>query len=94
MISFSSKLGAEFTVLNIYGPYSEHVPFWETLLSKYFFEVEALILGGDLNFSLGMDEVWGPRERSDPLAYFFKMHLERKRLIDVPPTCILSYLEK
>jgi hypothetical protein len=88
MISFSSELGAKFIVLNTYGPYCECVPFWETFLRKYFFEVEALILERDLNFCLGMGEGWGPRVRYDPLVYFFKIHLERKRLIDVPPSCI------
>jgi hypothetical protein len=39
---------------------------------------EALILGGDLKFSLGGAEVWGFKARLDSLTYFFHHSLEEK----------------
>jgi exonuclease III len=45
-------------ILNIYGPYQNMKPFWDSLLTKSFFK-ELLILGGDLNLSLGPLEVLG-----------------------------------
>jgi hypothetical protein len=65
--------------------YGDRPPFWESLLQKKFFQNEALILGGDLNFSLGATKVWGPRERYDPLSDFFRNILEDKGLIDIEP---------
>jgi hypothetical protein len=45
--------------------------------------VDAVILGGDLNFSLGAIEVWGPREISDSLSEYFSHKLGEWGLIDV-----------
>ena len=63
--------GMKFIVIKMYGPYNEKTQFWEDLISKSIFNSEALIIGGDLNFSMRFEEVWGPRERSDPLEGFF-----------------------
>ena len=52
-------LGVSFTIFNIYGPYLNRIPFWDALLSNHLIRGDSLILGGDLNFSLGQDEVWG-----------------------------------
>jgi hypothetical protein len=60
----------ELTILNIYGPYQDHSPYWEALAQKSFIKTEMLILGGDLNFSLGNAEIWGPRARHDSLSGF------------------------
>jgi hypothetical protein len=49
-----------------------------------------IILGGDLNFSLGEVESWGPRARPDPLTYFFNHMLRRMKLIDIPPIRLCS----
>jgi exonuclease III len=54
---FVEALGKEFRILNVYGPYLDITPFRETLLSLKILKVENLILGGDLNFSLGEAEV-------------------------------------
>jgi hypothetical protein len=58
-------LGQNFTILNIYGPYQDRVPYWESLVPRYFFLRDNVIIGGDLNFSLGEIEVWGPRAHAD-----------------------------
>ena len=50
---------------------------------------EKLILGGDLNFSLGFSEIWGNRARLDPLFYFFTKSLENYDLVDVVPSVML-----
>jgi hypothetical protein len=71
-------------ILNIYGPYQNKKPFWDSLLSKSFFK-ELLILGGDLNLSLGPSEVWGDSARPDPLADFFCQKFVECRLTDLDP---------
>ena len=67
----STDIGEEITLLNIYGPYQDRIPFWEALFNKDCIKGNSVILGGDLNFSLGQSEVWGPQARVDILADFF-----------------------
>jgi hypothetical protein len=73
-------------ILNIYGPYQSRKPFWDSLLTKSFFK-ELLILGGDLNLSLGPSEVWGDNARPNPLADFFSQKFVECRLTDLDPIC-------
>eukprot|EP00253_Pinus_taeda_P012218 PITA_12218 len=44
-----------------------------------------MIMGGDLNFSLGRAEAWGPSAREDPLAEFFLNLISENNLIDPSP---------
>jgi hypothetical protein len=43
-----------FTVVNIYGPYSDRASFWEDLVSVDVFRDPLLVVGGDLNFTLSL----------------------------------------
>jgi hypothetical protein len=72
-------------LLNIYGPYLNRKPFWDTLFKKYVFK-ELLILGGDLNLSLGPSEVWGDNARPDSLADYFGNKFAEANLTDLAPT--------
>ena len=51
----SVDLGITFKVINIYGPYQNRVPFWDSLFGNPLLCGESLVLGGDLNFSLGQN---------------------------------------
>jgi hypothetical protein len=42
-------------------------------------------LGGDLNFSLGAAEVWGPRTSPDPMTNYFTHFLDLHGLLDLEP---------
>eukprot|EP00253_Pinus_taeda_P002170 PITA_02170 len=80
-------LSAEFDqpllFINVYGPCQGRVPFWNNFLSKEFLLNKNLIIGGDLNFSLGIAEAWGPSAREDSLTDFFSKALQNAKLIDV-----------
>ena len=82
---YSQELNFEFHMFNVYGPYQNRVVFWDNLFSKYFFCHDRVIVGGDLNFSLGTTEIWGPKAIPDPLSDFFKSHLIQRDLIDLDP---------
>jgi hypothetical protein len=82
-------VGLEFRVLNVYGLYVVRAPFWETLLKKQLLKVENLILGGDLNFSLGEAEFWGPTAHPDPQSGIFSHLLMDHGLIDISPLKLL-----
>jgi hypothetical protein len=46
-------MGRSYTILNIYGPYQDRVSYWESLTQKSFFLKDNVVIGRDLNFSLG-----------------------------------------
>ena len=54
-----------------------------------FLKCQKLILGGDLNFSMGLSEIWGTRERLDSLSDFFIKYLETFGLVDIVPFVML-----
>ena len=64
----SLELGETFNIFNIYGPYQDRIPFWDSLLGNSLLKSDSLILGGDMNFTLGQSEVWGPHAQIDTLT--------------------------
>eukprot|EP00253_Pinus_taeda_P033361 PITA_33361 len=79
----SPDMGVSLLMLNIYGPCQGREQYWNNLLSKYLIKNRSLILGGDLNFSIGNAEAWGPSAKEDPLSDFFSNTLHSHNLIDV-----------
>ena len=56
---YSRDIDRVFSVVNIYGLYQERLPFWDRIFSMSWWNSPDLIVGGDLNFSLGEAEIWG-----------------------------------
>ena len=79
-----TKTGITFSIINVYGPFHERREFWGTLFSLYAVEVTNVILGGDLNLTLTMVELWGENARNDSRSIFYFIFLG-KGLIDVQP---------
>jgi hypothetical protein len=77
-----------FSVLNIYGPYTDRIPFWEDLKDAGAFNEPFTVVGGDLNFTLSSREVWGESSREDQQGGFFQSFLEKLHLVDLEPTKI------
>ena len=86
---FSIELNLDLCFANIYGPYVEREGFWTNLLEMDCLKCEKLIFGGDLNFTLGLYEIWGARARMDSLSDFFTKSLETFGLVDIAPTVML-----
>lgn len=82
---FSQELNSSFCLVNVYGPYQDRVVFWDSFFSKPFLYSDCLIIGGDLNFTLGVSEIWCPKAIPDPLSHFFKSHLSQLDLFDLEP---------
>jgi hypothetical protein len=74
-----------FSAINIYGPYSDRVQFWENLKSAGVFNDPLMVIGGDLNFTLSLREVWGSNPREDRHKGFFLSFLEAESLVDLEP---------
>ena len=65
---YSKELCLPLLLLNVYGPCQEREMFWSSFFQKYFLNHQNLIIGGDLNFSLGVSESWGANARANPLT--------------------------
>ena len=70
-------------LLNVYGPYKDRQSFWDNIYKLGLLNLENLILGGDLNFTLGPSEVWGGRQADDPLWYYLADLFQSVELVDV-----------
>ena len=44
-----------------------------------------MIIGGDLNFSLGQDEVWGPHAHANLLTDYSTWNLVERNWLDIEP---------
>jgi len=51
--------GRDIRIINVYGPCTDRANYWRSLLESELFQADNIILGGDLNFSLGYSESWG-----------------------------------
>ena len=85
---FSEELGMSLLVVNVYGPYINRVPFWDSLLQNPLVTSDTVVMGGDFNLSLGHNEVWGPHAQVDSLAGYFVQKLVEKGLLDIEPVKI------
>eukprot|EP00253_Pinus_taeda_P026957 PITA_26957 len=81
---YSRDLEEEMRIINVYGPCQNRELYWRKLLSTPFLLEDNVILGGDLNFSLGFSESWGHQAQIDPLSDFFEHLLEIHHWIDIP----------
>lgn len=85
----SSELNMPFRLINIYGPCHNRECFWHNLLDADFMQDDNLIIGGHLNFSLGLAESWGWWAQSDHLLDFFNNLLDLHDLIPIDSANIL-----
>jgi len=71
-----SMTGVDYTLINTCGPFVEKNNFWEPFFAKEVINSQNLIVGGDLNFTLSQNEVWGIYARTYPLGPFLQCLLE------------------
>ena len=84
-VLYSIESQLDLCFINLYGPYIDREVFWNNLLVMECFRCPKLVFGGDLNFSLGLSEIWGDKARVDALTNFFINLLEGIGLIDISP---------
>eukprot|EP00253_Pinus_taeda_P012058 PITA_12058 len=86
---FSSELGMNLRIINVYAPCSQRELFWQHFLHLSITNEDRVIIGGDLNFSLGFRESWGSAAQIDSITDFMTNLLENTNLIDIPMQKIL-----
>jgi exonuclease III len=82
-------LGLILKIINVYGPHTDKIPYWNSLFNKELLKTKNLIIDGDFNFSLGEVKIWGPSTHIDPQTDFFSHLLASKGLIDIAPIKLL-----
>ena len=85
--SFELKL--TICCLNLYRPYVDREIFWYNSFKMEGLMSSKLILGGDLNYYVGLSEIWGVKARVDNLSDFFIRKMEVAGLVDIVPTILL-----
>jgi len=81
---YAHTLEFEIRIMNVYGPCVDRAIFWRSLLDSKLLQVENIILGGDLNFSLGYCESWSHSAQVDSLTDTISTLLEKHQWVDIP----------
>jgi hypothetical protein len=71
--------------LNLYAPYKDKEIFWQPLVDSHLLSEEDLIVGGDLNFTISSQDMWGNSSRIDLLAYYFLNIIQAIGLVYIQP---------
>ena len=77
------ELDLPISLINVYGPCLHKETFWDSLLSCTLLQQNNIVLGDDMNFSIGISESWGPQAIPDPLSDYFANQLELAGLLDI-----------
>jgi exonuclease III len=77
------SLDSSFRIINIYGPYTDKRPFLEGLSNYGILQAPNVVIGGDLNFTLSLKEVWGKHPKRDLLEGFFSHWISAHNLVDL-----------
>jgi hypothetical protein len=80
-----SQLNSRFRLVNLYGLYADRVLFWENLCDYDILYLQNFIIGGDLNFTSSIQEVWGAHPRRDAQEFFLVQWIEKNQLVDLEP---------
>ena len=81
---FSAELSKTLRIVNVYGPCQQREHFWHHLLNLSLLAPNHIIIGGDLNFSLGFSESWGSSAPVDAIRGHMKNLLDHTNFIDIP----------
>eukprot|EP00253_Pinus_taeda_P031803 PITA_31803 len=86
---YSADLGMNLRIVNVYAPCSQRESFWQHLLNLTIMNEDRVVIGGDLNFSLGFRESWGSAAQIDPITNYMTNLLAQSNLMDIPMQKVL-----
>ena len=89
VLLYSSELKLALCCVNVHGPYVDRERFWINLFKTDCLKSSKLILGGDLNFSIGFSKIWGVKAKVDILSYFFIRQMDGFGFVDLVMSAIL-----
>jgi hypothetical protein len=88
LTGFSLENDKSICLLNVYGPCNDRRVFWDRVVTSGLLASENIIVAGDLNFTTGVEEIWGATAHLDNLAGFFKQLLQDNHLVDLLPDVV------
>jgi len=71
------------SLLNVYGLCSDRRKFWDQMANNGLLSLDNLILAGYLNITLSSNEVWEGSDSFGSLAYYYRLLLQPKNLVDL-----------
>lgn len=82
---FLRQFGKIITMVNVYGPNAHIINYWDSIFRASFINTKNLIIGGDLNFSIGEVESSRALPHKDNLSNYFVRRLDDYSVYDIPP---------
>ena len=85
-------MGADITIIgldmpiymiNFYSPCHNRDEFWDNWMAPTIMKGEHIIMGGDLNFSIGLVESWGLNVVPNPLSVYFEHLIDDADMLDL-----------
>lgn len=76
-------------ILNIYALYRDRDTFWRKIVASESLVLESLVMAGDLNCTIGMDEVWERSRKVDAMVDLIKYIIVDYNFVDIYPSKIV-----
>lgn len=85
IIIAASIRGCDFpiNIINIYASYKSRVPFWKRIFATDLFDIDHLLIAGDLNAALKSEEVWGQGKLNNALADLINFEMLNRNMVDI-----------
>lgn len=83
------ELSVDIHIVNIYEPYEDHKPFLDSFVFTRVFDLQPIILGGEINFTTMIREVHRNTVEIHPLEEYFSHFISSYNLIDMEPISLI-----
>jgi len=81
-------------ILNVYAPYKDRASYWNLVFASGILEIETLLIAGDLNYTLELDEVWGKGKKTDSIEEKIREAMLQYNLVDICPKSLSPTWDK
>lgn len=82
-------LKCRINILNIYAPFRNKSDYWDRLFASEVFDIDSLLVAGDMNITFSSDEIWGKGKKVDPIAPMVRNEFLMRNFIDILPSTII-----
>lgn len=76
-------------IVNLYAPYQHRLVFWNKFKFSVILYLRNLIVMGNFNSTMNLNEIWGDRARGDGLADFLHELFTEFNMVDIHPMPII-----
>ena len=76
-------------IVNLYAPYHNRLSFWNKIKNSGILSLRNLIIMGDFNSTLNLNEIWGDRARVDGIAGYLHDFFIDYYMVDICPSPII-----